>query len=107
MDTLLSVIERKFGESIAASKSWSTVVDVQSGTVNKGRALNTLRDKYLPRGVRVYACGDYINDIQLLRVADVAACPSNAHEYIRSLCDMCLCSNDEGLIGELVERIDK
>ncbi len=107
LDRLLSVLEERLDDKASASKSWATVVDVQAGGVNKGRALTTLAKKYLPNGICVYACGDYINDTDLLLSANVAVCPSNAHEYIKSISDLCLCSNDGGLIGELVEKLDR
>ncbi len=106
-DRLLCRLEKEFGECITARKSWETVVDVQAGGINKGRALKALTEGYLPKGTFVYACGDYINDTDMLLAADVSVCPSGAHEYIKSISDLCLCSNDEGLIGALVEYLDR
>ncbi len=105
-DRLVCRLEEQLGADITAKKSWETVIDVQAGGINKGKMLKALADKYLPYGVCVYACGDYINDTDMLLAADVAVCPSNAHEYIKSISDICLCSNDEGLIAKLVEYLD-
>ena len=55
---------------------------------------------------KLYACGDYVNDTEMLIGADVSVCPSNAHESIKDICDLKLCSNDEGVIADLVEYID-
>ncbi len=106
LDRLVVSLEERFGDKIFARKSWETVIDVQIGCINKGRAVRTLCQRYLPEGKKIYACGDYINDTDMLLAADVSVCPSGAHEYIKSISDMCLCSNDDGLIGALVEYLD-
>jgi hydroxymethylpyrimidine pyrophosphatase-like HAD family hydrolase len=49
--------------------------------------------------------GDYENDLALLSAADVAVCPKGSHEAVRKICDMELCSNDDGVIADLIEKL--
>ncbi len=100
MNEVLSELVAHFGDRISACKSWPTIVDVQAGGVNKGSTLK----KYV-QGSKIYACGDYINDTEMLQAADVAVCPSGAHGKIKEMCDLCLGSNNDGLIADLVEYI--
>ena len=58
------------------------------------------------RQLTVCAVGDYENDSAVLSAADIAVCPSNATEDIKAICDLCLCSNDEGVIADLVEYFE-
>ena len=51
--------------------------------------------------------GDYDNDIEMLEAADISACPSNANDNVKAISKLQLCSNDEGVIGDLVEWIEK
>ncbi|MBQ7398681.1 MAG: HAD hydrolase family protein, partial [Clostridia bacterium] len=55
--------------------------------------------------VKVFGVGDYENDLALLGAADVAVCPANAHAAVKKISNMVLCSNDEGVIADLIERL--
>lgn len=54
---------------------------------------------------KLVCIGDYFNDMSMLLAADIAACPSNAPEEIKSVCQIITCSNNDGAVGELVERL--
>jgi hydroxymethylpyrimidine pyrophosphatase-like HAD family hydrolase len=55
--------------------------------------------------IKTYGVGDYENDLTLLRAADVAVCPANAHPDVKREADMVLCHHDEGVIADLIERL--
>jgi hydroxymethylpyrimidine pyrophosphatase-like HAD family hydrolase len=82
---------------------------MQMKGVNKASMLGPFREHYRESGreLTIYSCGDFENDYEILRAADVAVCPSNAMQRIKDVCDLCLCSNDEGVIADLIERIEK
>ena len=100
-------LKRHFGDRFSVTQSWATIIDVQLGGVNKGSTLMEYVRATLGNDAVVYACGDYLNDLELLLAADVAVCPTGAHEAIKAVSELCLCSNDEGLIARLVEYLDK
>lgn len=83
--------------------------EMQPFGCQKGLGIEMIRREYLQRGesVKIYACGDYENDLSMLLAADVSICPSNAHERIKEIADHCLCSCSDGLIGDIVDRLDK
>ncbi len=103
----MDALSARFGERISVTQSWATIIDIQRGGINKGVTLMKYVRQTMGDGVRVYACGDYINDREMLECADVAVCPSNAHPKIKEISDLCLCTNSEGLIAELIEYIDR
>ena len=41
----------------------------------------------------------------MLKSADIAACPSNAAQGIKDICDIVTCSNDEGAIARLITAL--
>lgn len=59
-----------------------------------------------PGPLKVYAVGDYDNDISMIKAADVGVCPSNALDEVKKVADLCLCSNEEGVIADLIEHIE-
>ena len=43
----------------------------------------------------------------MLRCADVAACPSNATDTVKSLCDIEVCHCKDGAIAALIEEMER
>lgn len=56
---------------------------------------------------KFFAIGDYGNDFALLKNADVAACPANALDEIKKICDIHVCSNNDGAIADLIQTIEE
>ncbi len=106
-DRIREMIKVSFKDRLYVTQSGKSLLDVQSAGVNKGVTLRNVVSRYLGEGYTVYTVGDYINDIELHASADVSVCPENAHEDIKALCSLCLCSNEDGVIADLVEYLDK
>lgn len=96
----------KLGDVLAITQSAPTIIDIQVAGVNKGDALRALMSEQ-GEGTRIYACGDFLNDMEMLRAADVSVCPSNAHPRVRQMCKLCFGTNDDGLIADLIEYLDR
>ena len=71
--------------------------------------LRYLKEKYSRCGIPIttYGIGDYENDLPLLLSADVAVCPANAQQCVKEKSALCVCSNDDGAIADLIGRITK
>ena len=104
---LMSALRDRFGDRFSFTQSWATIIDIQPSGVNKGVTLEKYVRETLGEEVKIYACGDYVNDLEMLECADVAVCPSNAHEQVKAVCDLCFGTNSDGLIADLVEYLDK
>ena len=108
LDKLRSRLEKEFSsDNIEICKSEADFLEIQSKGCNKGRGIEMLRESCLKQGKKnkIYACGDYENDLAMLAVADVAVCPSNADEDVKAVADMCLCSCNDGLIADLIKQL--
>jgi hydroxymethylpyrimidine pyrophosphatase-like HAD family hydrolase len=108
LDDLRLCIERDFkGEDVEIFKSEADFLEIQAKGCNKGRGIKVLRDKFSKTGVpiKIYACGDYENDLAMLTLADVAVCPSNASDEVKRASDLCLCSCNDGLIAALINNL--
>jgi hydroxymethylpyrimidine pyrophosphatase-like HAD family hydrolase len=51
--------------------------------------------------------GDFYNDVPMLRIADIAACPANAPDDIKAMCQIITCSNNDGALADLIEVLEK
>lgn len=83
--------------------------EFQCKGVTKGTALRDFKKRLEAQygyPITVYAAGDYGNDIDMLRCADVAIAPSNAIDEVKAEVDHVLCHHDEGLIVDIIELIE-
>jgi len=110
VDEFRALAEKAFPGRFMTSKSGAAYLEFQSPGTTKATMLPYLREyveKKVGKPVRIYACGDYENDLDMLRAADVAVCPSNALDCIKSVSDLCLCHHTEGLTADLIELIEE
>lgn len=96
-----------FGDRLSITQSWPTIIDIQPSGISKGSIIEKYFREAVGEKTKIYACGDYLNDIEMLRAADVAVCPSNAHDDVKRISDLCLCANTEGLLADLIDFIKK
>lgn len=74
--------------------------------VTKGSALNEYRKLSGMENVTFIAIGDFDNDIEMLRQADISAAPANAMESAKSAAKWLLESTcEEGAVEELIDRL--
>ena len=88
--------------------SASTFLEINSKNQSKG---NGVLDycKYKNIDIKdTIAVGDNENDISMLKIAGLAACPKNASEEVKNVSDIILDSNNNhSPLSELIRRIDE
>lgn len=109
LDALCAELKAEFGEdTFEYNKSSATLFEMQKKGCSKGSMLKVLQQSYeilTGHSIKTFGVGDYENDLLLLSAADVAVCPSGSHSAVLRVSDMTLCSNDEGVIADLIERL--
>ncbi len=76
--------------------------------VTKGSALRKYRKLCHTENYRIVAAGDFDNDIDMLKEADISACPLNAQPCVKEIVDIQLENScDAYAIAELIDRILK
>ena len=109
-DEFRAVAEAKWPGRFVTSKSGAAYLEFQAPNTTKATMLPALREyveKKVGKPVKIYACGDYENDLTMLAAADVAVCPTNALDCVKAIADHCLCHHTEGLIASLIELIEE
>ena len=107
VNALEAALKQQFPGVFEYNRSRATSLELQMKGTNKASLLNELRHVLQHDGCpcRIYVCGDYENDRAILEAADVAVCPDNALPEIKAICRLCLCSNDDGVVADLVEAL--
>lgn len=107
---LIKFSVENYGDTFNFSQSSPCIFEFQDITATKGTALLKLKDlleKQSNESVTVYAVGDYGNDIEMLKMCDVAACPENAIDEIKKIAKVHLCHCNDGAIADLIDKIGK
>lgn len=78
-----------------------------STEAGKGKGVRRAAELAGLSGRTLVCIGDYYNDEEMLRTADIAACPSNAPEDIRKLCDIVTCDNNTGAVADLIRQLER
>ena len=107
--TFTNRIKERFGDVFEVTTSSHTLIEIIAKGRTKAVMIGEMSDVCFEGKERpiIFACGDYDNDIAMLSAADVAVCPSNASDSVKEICDLCLCHHTEGLIGALIDEMDK
>lgn len=108
LDGMRAMLESRYPDAFEYSKSSPRFFEFQSAGCTKAAMLSSLKAltaRELGSVPRVYACGDFENDIAMLGAADVAICPENALDCVKAIADACLCHCDDGLIAALIAEI--
>ena len=97
-----------FGDRFAPTCSSTWILELQYPGVNKALGVQKLK-KHLNGAKKrtVIACGDYDNDVEMLKVADVAVAPENALDAVKQIADPVLCHCKNGLIADVIEAIER
>ena len=109
-DEFRAAAEARWRDRFVTSKSGAAYLEFQAPNTTKATMLTALREyveREVGKPVRLYACGDYENDLTMLAAADVAVCPTNALDCVKAVSDHCLCHHTEGLIASLIELIEE
>jgi len=71
--------------------------------VSKGSMVAAIREQ-LP-GIEIIACGDYLNDNEMLAEADIGVAPSNAHMDTKEIAQYIGCAVEDHLLAWIVREI--
>ncbi|MDR0197069.1 MAG: Cof-type HAD-IIB family hydrolase [Oscillospiraceae bacterium] len=75
--------------------------------VDKGSGMMKLLELMGISGRYVVAAGDFMNDLEMLRAADLGVAVSNAEEAVKKEAGLVVCDNNSGAIRDIVEYLKK
>lgn len=101
IEKFLETIDLK---TIEVTTSSPTLLELMPKGASKGQALKKLKELYPDR--LVICVGDYCNDLDMLKAADIPACPENALDEVKDICKIHLCHHREGCIADLIYKLD-
>lgn len=82
-------------------------LECYSKNAGKANGIRTAMELANMTGKTLVCIGDYYNDEAMLRIADIAACPDNAPDDLKALCQIVTCNNNEGALADLIDTLEK
>ena len=73
--------------------------------VSKGTMVEEIRKLPEWQGYRIIAAGDFLNDNEMLQLADVGVASGNAHEMTKAAADVIGCTVEEHLMPWIIEHV--
>ena len=73
--------------------------------ISKGEALERLKNSHQYSDKTIIAVGDYDNDIEMIKLADVGIAVGNARECVKDAADIVTVSNNENALHEIIYNI--
>lgn len=87
-------------------ESYGFYFEMLPKNISKGFAIEKMMDIIDLTGLKLVACGDYNNDITMIKMADVGVCVSNSPEEVKDSADIVLSkTSEENAISELLELL--
>ncbi|MCL2077694.1 MAG: HAD-IIB family hydrolase [Oscillospiraceae bacterium] len=75
--------------------------------VNKGAGFKKLLELIGIKDKYIVAAGDFMNDLEMLQMADLGIAVANAEEIVKKEADLIVCDNNSGSMSEIVEYLKK
>ena len=108
MDRLIRFVESGGYDGVDFVRSAPMYYEMLPQNISKGSALKALRESCGLDDYTIVSVGDYNNDIEMLKYADVGICPSNATDDVKSIADVILdVSCEESAVSAVVDYIYK
>ena len=100
------LVHQKGYDTVEFVKSSNIFYEMLTKGITKGSALEEYRRLERFEDYTFVSIGDFDNDIEMIKNADLGACPSNAQEDVKKSADLVLShSCDDGAVSELIEYI--
>ena len=105
---LINYIEKQTFDNVDFVISAPQYFEMLPQNISKGSALKKMREICGFEDYTFVAVGDYNNDIEMIKYADVGICPLNASEDVKKASDIILdVSCEQDVISEVIDYIFK
>lgn len=104
-DQAVQMVRENFPD-LAASYSAPGRIDVLKKGITKGSAVKWLKDHYFKNDIYILCAGDNVNDLDMIREADISFAVGNAVGDLKKEADVILPSCDTPCILEMMRWID-
>lgn len=107
INSIRQYIEATYSNYIQCTTGGTNYIEIDPIGSTKARHIHRLKDILGLPNAKIFAIGDYENDLEMLRAADFAVCPENAMDMVKCVTDITVCHHDKGAIADLIRIIEE
>ncbi len=98
-----------YGDIFELTYSAPNLVEIQPKGVSKAFQVNYIKEQIRKDdpNAQFWCIGDYENDFNMLCSADMAACPENATDHVKSVAKIITCHCKDGALADMIEKIEQ
>lgn len=100
-------ITEKYSDYFHSVHSLPYAVEYIKNGSSKASTVERIREISADKKTKIFAIGDYQNDIEMLNAADFTASSSNALPEISAITQIHVCDHDTGAIADLIRIIEE
>lgn len=102
---------QQFADSLMPDNAYFLRTDIPyyeltSINADKAKGIARLKD-YLGKEYKVCAIGDYYNDLEMLKHADIACCVKDSPQEVKAESDYIACKCSDGAVADFIEYLAK
>lgn len=105
--TVREHIEKAYTQALECTSASPKYVEIMPRGVTKATVIPKLKKLPGYENAKVFAIGDYENDVEMLKAADFGACPENAIDAAKDVAKIHVCHHDEGAVAHLIRIIEE
>ena len=95
------------GEEFIVMRSWVNGIEIQKKGTGKGDSVRRLKELLGDRAKLVVGVGNYENDMDLIRAADIGYAVDNAPDWLKAVADRVTVDCAEGAIAAIIEELER
>ncbi len=104
-DAVYAEVKRRLGGKFNITRSWSIGIEINALPDSKGRAARRVKELL---GAHTLICvGDYDNDIDMIKAADIGYAVGNATEALKAAADRVTVTCRECAMAAIIEGLEK
>ena len=106
-DDYAAKIASLIGDRYNSMRSWVNGIEILMKGATKGSAIPRLKERLGDRARTVVAVGDYENDLDMIRAADIGYAVENAVPSLKEAADRITVSHRESAIAKIIEELER
>ena len=106
-EVLVELNSLKTRKDMTIARSAPIYAEVFDSTANKGAGIKKALELKNIKDRILVCVGDYYNDIDMLKIADIAICPENAVPEVKELCQYITCDDASGCLAEVIDYLER
>ncbi|MCL2636857.1 MAG: Cof-type HAD-IIB family hydrolase [Oscillospiraceae bacterium] len=107
IDEAIDFINEQSFKDVHMVRSAPVFYEMLPAGSNKGTGFKKLLEIMNINDKYIVAAGDFMNDLEMLQMADLGVAVANAEDCVKDAADLTVCDNNNGAVREIIEYLKR